>query len=227
MPSLNKRKGGFGDGVAIALRRLVRRESDARLAYGFSGSTNETRESSPDLDVRDELVVRSRGYSHRYGWLHIAHSKGKRKKEMKMVTIRQATAQDQPQVFALLAQLLDQLIEVSVVNSQSCHALFHSLLESDRGAVLVAEEEGQLLGVITASFNPAIRYGGSYAQIEELVVDEAGRGKGIGARLVEAMIEEARQRQCKDIGLYALEHNRPFYEKLGFTYQGPELRQML
>ncbi len=140
-----------------------------------------------------------------------------------MVTTRTATAQDEQRVLELLAQLL----EVPVVNSRPCCDMFRALLESDRGVVLVAEDGGATVGVITASFNPAIRYGGNYAQIEELIVDESGRGKGVGAQLVGAMIGEARRRGCKEIGLYALEHNRPFYEKNGFTYQGPEMRQTL
>ncbi len=140
-----------------------------------------------------------------------------------MVTTRAATVQDEQRVLELLSQLL----EMPVANSQPCRDMFRALLASDRGIVLVAEDESAIVGVITASFNPAIRYGGSYAQIEELIVDESGRGKGVGARLAGALIEEARRRGCKEIGLYSLEHTRPFYEKLGFTYQGPELRQAL
>jgi GNAT superfamily N-acetyltransferase len=83
------------------------------------------------------------------------------------------------------------------------------------------------LGVITWSINLALRYGGCYAQIEELVVDAAKRGTGAGAALVREAIARARAAGCAEIGLYALEHNRPFYEKLGFVYAGPELRQPL
>ncbi|ETX06235.1 MAG: hypothetical protein ETSY2_18380, partial [Candidatus Entotheonella gemina] len=58
-------------------------------------------------------------------------------------------------------------------------------------------------------------------------VDSKGRGRGTGALLVNAAIAEARQRGCMEIGLYAREHNVPFYEKLGFVYTGPEMRQSL
>jgi GNAT superfamily N-acetyltransferase len=121
--------------------------------------------------------------------------------------------------------LLERLLGRSL--DSSSEDIFLQLTGGDRGAILVAEEEEDLLGVITVSFNLAIRYGGPYAQIEELIVDEKARGKNVGAMLVMAAIEESRIRGCKEIGLYALEHTRGFYEKLGFTYQGPELRRPL
>jgi ribosomal protein S18 acetylase RimI-like enzyme len=101
------------------------------------------------------------------------------------------------------------------------------MLDNERGTVLVAEDETGILGVISFSFNLAIRYDGGYAQIEELVVDEAARGKHVGAALVRAAIDEARRRGCDEMGLYPREHNRLFYEKLGFEYVGVELRQRL
>jgi len=107
---------------------------------------------------------------------------------------------------------------------------FGALLDGSRGEVLVADEEGTLRGVVTVSYNLAIRYGGEYAQLEELIVDPAARGKNIGGLLVEAAIECARTRGCAEFGVYLLEatqHNRPFYGKYGFEHVGSELRQRL
>ena len=101
------------------------------------------------------------------------------------------------------------------------------MVDSDRGAVLLAEDNGQVLGMISVSFNLAIRYPTAYAQIEELVVDEAARGKQAGALLVQAAIAEARRRGCDEVGLYPRDETRAFYEKLGFKYVGVELRQPL
>lgn len=139
------------------------------------------------------------------------------------VTVRPAIAADEDAVFRLLVQLLGPSVE----RDDGARSLFRSLLESERGAVLVACDEVAVLGVISASFNPAMRMGGNYAQVEELVIDAAARGRQIGATLVRAIIDEARRRGCKEIGLYPLEGNRPFYEKFGFAYVGEELRQKL
>ena len=141
-----------------------------------------------------------------------------------MLTTRPAEPADEDRVMELLAQLMEDAPRPEAV----LRPAFPRLLEmGDRGAVLVAEDETGVLGVITFSYNFAVRYGGFYAQLEELVVDSEARGKNAGATLVQASIAASREHGCKEIGLYAREHNRPFYEKQGFVYTGPELRQPL
>jgi GNAT superfamily N-acetyltransferase len=79
----------------------------------------------------------------------------------------------------------------------------------------------------SVSYNLGLRFGGENAQLEELIVSEAARGRNVGSALVEAAVDEARRHGCHEIGLYAVERNRPFYEKHGFRYAGPELRRSL
>jgi GNAT superfamily N-acetyltransferase len=140
-----------------------------------------------------------------------------------MVTTRLATASDEPRVLELLGQLWGR----DASEDGAAAASFRRLIEGERGAVIVAEEGGMVLGQISVSFNLAIRYPTGYAQIEELVVDEAARGKRAGAILVEAAIDLGRSRGLDEIGLYPREETRPFYERLGFEYVGVELRQAL
>ncbi|WP_089939428.1 GNAT family N-acetyltransferase [Candidatus Entotheonella palauensis] len=142
-----------------------------------------------------------------------------------MTITRYATASDADVIVDLLPQLLDD--ERNIAQPAQWRETLLSLLDRARGAILVAEHEGEITGIITVSYNVALRFGGEYAQIEELIVDSKGRGRGTGALLVNAAIAEARQRGCMEIGLYAREHNVPFYEKLGFVYTGPEMRQSL
>ncbi len=147
-----------------------------------------------------------------------------------MILVRPATLSDEQAVLVLLAQLFGSLAgtderasPVAAARSRS----FRRMLNSERGAVLVAEEAGQVLGVISLSFNLAIRFETAYAQIEELVVDEAARGRQAGALLVRAALDHASREGCNEIGLYPREETRAFYEKLGFRYAGVELRQAL
>ena len=107
---------------------------------------------------------------------------------------------------------------------------YAALLARARGEILVADEAGALLGMATVSYNLAIRYAGEYAQLEELIVDPAARGKNVGGLLVSTAVERARERGCGEFGLYLVEHtehNRPFYEKYGFERVGSEMRQAL
>ena len=95
---------------------------------------------------------------------------------------------------------------------------------------MVADDGGRILGVASVSWNVAMRYGGEYCQLEELIVDPAARGKKLGALLLEATIAEARKRGCAEYGLYLVEwttHNRPFYEKCGLKTVGDEMRMTL
>jgi predicted N-acetyltransferase YhbS len=123
--------------------------------------------------------------------------------------------------------LLSQLFERDVTQEEPRATSLHRMLESDRGAVLVAFDDDVVHGVITFSCNLAVRFDTSYAQIEELVVDDASRGKKAGAALVLAAMKDARERGCEEMGLYPREATRGFYEKLGFEYVGVELRQRL
>jgi GNAT superfamily N-acetyltransferase len=96
--------------------------------------------------------------------------------------------------------------------------------------VLVAEEGERVHGLASISFNLAMRYGGEYCQLEELVVDPAARGKNVGGMLMETVLDEARARGCVECGLYLLPttaHNRAFYEKYGFSALDVEMRQRL
>ena len=140
-----------------------------------------------------------------------------------MIDVRPAVEAD----VARILELLSQLFERDLTDEPARAASLRRMLESDRGAVLVACEDDVVHGVITFSCNLAVRLDEAYAQIEELVVDAAARGKQVGAALVRAALTEARARGCEEMGLYPRDTTRGFYEGLGFEYVGVELRQRL
>ena len=142
---------------------------------------------------------------------------------VEVIDVRPATEADVTRILELLSQLFEQ----DVTNEPARVTSLRRMFESDRGAVLVAVEADLVHGVITFSCNLAVRFDTAYAQIEELVVDDAARGKQVGARLVRAAMSEARARGCEEMGLYPREATRGFYEGLGFDYVGVELRQRL
>ena len=143
------------------------------------------------------------------------------------VTIRNAALKDKDRCL----ELLDSLAAFSggTVDPKAA-TTFEDLLDQSRGRIIVAEEEGKILGMASVSYNCAMRYGGEYCQLEELIVDPAGRGKNIGGQLVAATLENARARGCAEYGLHLVEtteQNQPFYEKYGFVKVGSEMRQVL
>lgn len=143
------------------------------------------------------------------------------------VLIRTAEAGDRDACIRLLA-MLGGPNGRDLPNSVS--ATFDALVDRARGEILVATKDGAIVGMAAQSFNLAMRYGGEYAQLEELIVDPTARGLKLGGRLLEAAIASARARGAGEYGLYLVEwteSNRPFYEKYGLKVVGSEMRMPL
>ncbi|MGI9597132.1 MAG: GNAT family N-acetyltransferase [Acidimicrobiales bacterium] len=138
------------------------------------------------------------------------------------IRTRPATLDDQARCFELIEVLTGQ------APAQGWGDVFASIVAGDRGAVVVAENDDAILGCATVSYNLAVRYGGEYCELEELIVDESARGLNLGRILVQRTIDDARARGCAEMGLYLVpttEGNRGFYQKLGFEVLGTEMRQ--
>jgi GNAT superfamily N-acetyltransferase len=116
-----------------------------------------------------------------------------------MIEIREATIEDQPGVFNLLKQLMSGANEESAINQQSGVNTYRQMLKGETGTVFVAIEDGNMLGLVTLSYPVAIRCGGAYSSIEEFIVTEQARGKGVGGALLEAAIARATERGCYEL----------------------------
>jgi len=85
-----------------------------------------------------------------------------------------------------------------------------------------------ILGVISLSYPMAIRCSGPYARIEEYIVDESSRGRGIGGMLLEAAIHEARELGCFDLQVNnPSDLGRPLYNNQCFEDGGEYMRLKL
>tara|TARA_B100000965_G_C19498456_1_gene716314 strand:+ start:151 stop:591 length:441 start_codon:yes stop_codon:yes gene_type:complete len=141
------------------------------------------------------------------------------------VNIRLAKSEDQKQCSDLLNVLAEATSNTDKIFDTNT---FNEVISNTRGSLIVAEENGKILGMASISFNLALRYNGEYCQLEELVVHQEARGKNVGGLLIEETIHLAKSRGCKEFGLYLLEstkHNQSFYEKYGFVVIGDEMRQ--
>jgi GNAT superfamily N-acetyltransferase len=74
--------------------------------------------------------------------------------------------------------------------------------------------------MVTLSHRPQLRVKGRVATIEELVVTESWRRRGVGRELVRHAIERARSLSVKQLEIVThrgrKEYMRPFYEACGF-----------
>lgn len=133
------------------------------------------------------------------------------------VTIRPAAFGDLERLLVLYGQLDNR-----PPDPPSAHAM--GALEVIQMApyvhLVVAEVDGDVAGTATLVVVPNLTHGGRpWMQLENMVVDEAMRGRGVGRALMEAAERMARQHGCYKIQLQSAEHRTDahrFYEAAGF-----------
>tara|TARA_B110000093_G_scaffold54366_1_gene58530 strand:- start:18 stop:314 length:297 start_codon:yes stop_codon:yes gene_type:complete len=64
---------------------------------------------------------------------------------------------------------------------------------------------------------------GKVAHVEDVIVDNTCRGKGLGKMLVQKCIDYAQKHDCYKIILNCSDENIPFYEKCGFSKKENEM----
>ena len=89
-----------------------------------------------------------------------------------------------------------------------------SIFSSDEVDGIVALENEIVVGYASIHYLKKITRKSGI--IEDVVVKENQRGKGIGKLLVNNLIEKAKQNNCDKIILSSSEKNLKFYQKLGF-----------
>lgn len=86
--------------------------------------------------------------------------------------------------------------------------------------ILVAEQEGQVIGLLCFSILPLLHVSEGLGRISALVVGSQFKGHGIGKRLVAEAEEFAWENGCARIEITSGEHRvdaHAFYEAVGYT----------
>jgi len=122
-----------------------------------------------------------------------------------------------------LARLMPQLSGAPLPTREH----IQSVLDSPASQILLAEEDGQIAGMLTLVIyvTPA----GRHAWIEDVVVDAAFRGRGLGEALTREAIGLARAAGAKAVSLTsrpAREAANRLYQKMGFQRWETNLYRM-
>jgi GNAT superfamily N-acetyltransferase len=149
-------------------------------------------------------------------------------------TVREAGAEDVGGVTTAVESLLAELGGRTPSRAEM-EAEVQALLDDPQGgSVLLAEADGEIVGVLTASWQRAIHVPGVYGTVQDLWVDEDWRSRGVGAELVEAIASQARTRGVSrlEVGLpretfAAIASTESFYRRNGFEHLGPRMRRLL
>lgn len=100
---------------------------------------------------------------------------------------------------------------------------FKKVLNSKNNFVYVAEEKNKLIGFATFSVRTVIRYPKPIAELDELYVLPAYRRKGVGQKLMQAILDKAKQSDCFRLFIeshYDHKSAHKLYEKLNFKNYG-------
>jgi GNAT superfamily N-acetyltransferase len=131
-----------------------------------------------------------------------------------IVTVRIVTVADA----ARLAVLLTQLGYPTTVDDAGHRIAYFAA--DPRSALLGADSDGALVGVVSLTACPSLQDTGAWARLSALVVDETVRGNGAGRALVRAGEEWARGAGCDLMEVTsnrAREAAHAFYRGLGYV----------
>ncbi len=120
-----------------------------------------------------------------------------------------------PEIVAAFQRLIPQL---SSSNPAPTSDELRHIVESESTMLLIAEEDGVIVGSLTLALFRIPT--GLRAWIEDVVVDGAARGKGVGEALNRFALDEAKRRGATTVDLTSRpsrEAANRLYQRLGFV----------
>ena len=145
------------------------------------------------------------------------------------VIFREAVRADLPAVIALLADdVLGKARDFTEVD-EAYERAFADITADPRNHLIVADEAGELVGCMQITYIPGLgRHGAERSLIESVRVRSDLRGRGLGRRMMEWAVDQARQRGCALVQLTTDKTRADahrFYRSLGFvaSHEGMKL----
>ncbi len=153
------------------------------------------------------------------------------------ITFRKATTDDVEILAHLRTAFLKEIqpVETRQIDDETLYAslknYFLENLANDTFAAWLAESNGQVIATSGLCFFQIVPgftlQNGKIAYILNIYTLPHWRGKGLGKRIFEYILEEAKQRGYQRISLHATPDGRPIYEKFGFRLTTDEMELRL
>lgn len=127
-----------------------------------------------------------------------------------------------PRILELYRQLAfdPPLVRTIAPSQEEYRRVFAEIIKTPGYSLLVAEEDGEILGTTVLVILPGLAHDVSpFAVVEYVVVDEKYRRKGIGKLLMDDVVARAKEAGCYKIMLTSdkrREEAHEFYRSLGF-----------
>ena len=135
------------------------------------------------------------------------------------MNIRPAITRDIDDICRLLALLFAQEAEFTPDRETQQRGVEAILANPDQGLIFVLEQSGRIAAIASLQFLISTALGGKVALLEDVIVEEAFRGKGLGAALIQHIRQYAAGNNILRLTLLTDAHNAPaqaFYKKQGF-----------
>ncbi len=120
---------------------------------------------------------------------------------------------------------LDSLRKSSHIKTKKANIIFDKISKNPDHIIYVATHNGKIIGATTLLIEQKfIHDGGKVGHIEDVVVRKEYQGKGVGKKLVNALLKYAEKKGCYKTILDCSDDLIPFYENLGFKSHSNSLR---
>lgn len=135
-----------------------------------------------------------------------------------MTTIRPATREDLHSLTTLL-EILFTIEEDFQFDRKRQHHGLQMMLANHQACILVAESKKELVGMCAGQLLISTAEGGQSLLLEDVVVVEEHRRKGVGKLLIDSITEWAKAKHVSRLQLLADKNNQAalrFYENIGW-----------
>ncbi len=135
---------------------------------------------------------------------------------MAKLTIREASARDS----SVIVQLIRELAAAGGGESQVTEAYVEQYLSSPTSHALLAEMDDRVVGLLSYSIRPDLYHAANACLIEEFVVHEAVRGRGVGGALLTELLSRLDAAGVAEVSVAAMPDNQGairFYRAWGLT----------
>lgn len=124
---------------------------------------------------------------------------------------------EESDIMAGFLESLDSLRKASDLTEEKSKEIFNKIKSNPNHVVFVAVLDSKVIGSTTLLIEPKfIHKGGKVGHIEDVVISKEYQGTGIGEKLINFVLDHAKQNQCYKTILDCTDNVKQFYEKIGF-----------
>ena len=139
--------------------------------------------------------------------------------------IRKITLSDLDKVYDLLNTLYENKLKY-----KQFEEIYKLKLNDENSYYIVAIEDNKIIGVLTSEIQVKLHRAKKQSFIEDLIVDETYRNKGVGKALLQNAVNYAKNTDCEVVELTSYINNENahrFYENNGFIKHSYKFKQYL